>query len=127
FVRYKGLNFREGMNSSEDRELWYKLCCIDKSPFYINKPLSSYNLTAENSLSRDVKNIKNDHFLSMLSRVKQFEAYGNLSPEDSLKLEKFLEIANKWMLMGRYVDGYFKNEYKAYFGKLGYLAMKVTS
>lgn len=127
FVLYEDLNFRVGMDSSEDREVWYKLCCIDKSPFYIDKPLSSYNLTAENSLSRNVHNIKKDHFLTMLNRIKQFEAYENLSPEDSLKFERFLEIANERMLMWRYVDGYFKNEYKTYFGKLGYLLMKVTS
>src|SRR5690606_10026442 len=32
FDEYTDLYFREGLNSSEDREVWYKLCCIDPKP-----------------------------------------------------------------------------------------------
>lgn len=102
FLQRSDLWFRVGLNNSEDREVWYKLCCLDKTPYFINKPLSKYIIDDQQSLTKNVVNISKNHFLSMEERLKTFTKDISITDRKLLLqfLDEFNEIAliNQWKI-----------------------------
>ncbi|MCC2591357.1 glycosyltransferase family 2 protein [Chryseobacterium sp. MFBS3-17] len=110
YIKYKDLYFTEGINNSEDREVWYKLCCIDQSPYYINKSLSIYTLDNINSLTRTNQNL---FFLTMLDRLKNYIKLINCHDRKILvsiiyKINK-IALYNRWDKTKK--EEYLNNEY----------------
>src|SRR5690606_28866287 len=63
--------FSQGVSNSEDREVWYKLSCCDKRPFYIQVPLAKYILhTKQKSLTKSIG--REFHFLTMEKRLENY-------------------------------------------------------
>lgn len=124
FEQYNDLYFRVGLNNSEDREVWYKLACIDKSPFYLNESLSIYIVGVSGSLTSKNYNNMNDQFLEMENRVKAFTEL--ISCEDKYKFFKFLKDFNRKALIGRYRQGTFNECYKKHLGFIEYKILKMT-
>ncbi len=85
--------FTPGLNRSEDREVWYKLCCFDKRPLYVNKCLSIYVImTGQESLSSRGKILDPDfNFLSMEKRIEK-----DLDKLDKIDRSLFLKYLRKF-------------------------------
>jgi glycosyltransferase involved in cell wall biosynthesis len=126
FDKYPDLYFRVGMNNSEDREVWYKLCCIDKHPFYINKSLSIYDVAVEGSLTKQKVMTENEHFLTMINRIEHFEKYCKINDLDKELFRKFIYKLNKELLGSRYVRGGFKKSHKSHLPLKQYYLYKYT-
>ena len=89
FIENNRLFFREGLNNSEDREVWYKLCCLDPNPVYVNKSLSYYKIEqGENNLTNNL----NINFLNMNERLNDF--LKDMEMDDVLKLKKYINKLN---------------------------------
>ena len=127
FEKYPALYFREGMNNSEDREVWYKLCCIDKNPFYIKKSLSIYDLTVEGSLTKQKLMADKEHFLTMMSRIEEFEQFNKIDDLDKELFRKFIFKLNSSYLGARYVKGAFMKSHKPHLSSKLYYLYKYTS
>lgn len=126
FDQHNDLYFREGLNNSEDREVWYKLCCIDKTPYYISKCLSVYNLMVTNSLTKNNTEIHKDHFLSMHERIISFSLYDHLNETDKLQLSTVISDFNKKAIKLNYINGTLKKDYSNYMSKFQYLVFQKT-
>lgn len=122
FKNHNELYFRTGLNNSEDREVWYKLACIDKSPIYIAKSLSIYD-TASDSNSLTKQNF-NEHFLSMEYRISRFTRL--ITVEDKNKLHKYIRKFNRNALIAAYTSGHFKKSHKVHLNILEYNLLKYT-
>ncbi len=120
FLHDERLYFREGVNNSEDREVWYKLACLDSSPFYLNVVLSDYIIDQSgNSLTS--KNITNSkmHFFTMQERLVDF--LNEITDEDSRKLTKYINNLNKKMILHRWAtEKVFPEFYKNHLSNLEY-------
>ncbi len=127
FLMCPELYFRKGMNNSEDREVWYKLCFIDKHPYYINKPLSTYDIEVENSLTKVKKITGEDNFLTMMERIEAFSYFKKATESDIALFRKFIVRLNRSLLGGRYFKGAFKESHKPHLGKVQYYIYKYTS
>lgn len=127
FDKYPDLYFRVGMNNSEDREVWYKLCCIDRSPYYIDKTLSIYNFDTPESLTKMKSITDKEHFLSMLDRLNDFKCYNSIAMEDRERLEKLIFNFNRVRLGYRYIIGSIRDEHKQHLPKTQYNLYKHTS
>lgn len=127
FLMCPELYFRVGMHNSEDREVWYKLCFIDKHPYYINKPLSTYDIQVENSLTKVKKITGKDDFLTMIERIEAFSYFDKASEADKALFRKFIIRLNRSLLGGRYFKGAFKESHKPHLGKAQYYIYKYTS
>ncbi len=89
FIEDERLFFREGLNNSEDREVWYKLCCSYPNPVYINKSLSYYNIEQGGN---NLTNNPNVNFLNMNDRLNDF--FRDMEIDDVLKLKKHINKIN---------------------------------
>lgn len=127
FLKNPQLYFRIGMNNSEDREVWYKLCFIDKHPYYINKAMLIYDIQVENSLTKVKKITGNDDFLTMIERIEAFSYFDKASEADKALFRKFIIRLNRSLLGGRYFKGAFKESHKPHLGKAQYYIYKYTS
>lgn len=127
FERYDHLYFRPKMNNSEDREVWYKLSCIDKSPYYIARPLSIYDLYIPNSLTKTKSGTSKEHFLTMQERIESFQEYQKLPNDDKEKFTTFNSRYVEKMLWGRYIHGEFKPNHKKHLNRWKYKLLKYTS
>ncbi|CEA15290.1 hypothetical protein ING2E5B_0523 [Fermentimonas caenicola] len=127
FDKYPDLYFRVGMNNSEDREVWYKLCCIDKNPFYISKSLSIYDVAVEDSLTKQKVMTDKEHFLTLKDRIEEFEEFEKLYLTDKILFEDFISELNRFHLGGSYVRGIFKEEHKPHLSLAQYYLYKYTS
>lgn len=127
FNEYEDLYFRLGMNNSEDREVWYKLCCIDKRPYYIGKALSTYDSYVPNSLTKLKSGVDKEHFLTMKNRLEEFVAYKELSSKDKRSFVKFNALYIKKLIWGRYLKGALKESHREYIKGYEYFLMKNTS
>lgn len=127
FQEYPDLFFREGLNNSEDREVWYKLCCIDKNPYYIDKSLSLYDVAVEGSLTKQIVATDKEHFLSMMDRIDNFEPYKKLNPSIQEDFKSYIFKINSYFLGNRYVVGSFKKNHKPYLTNIQYFIYKYTS
>lgn len=92
FEENNDLYFRIGMNNSEDREVWYKLCILDKNPYYIKMILSIYYTEIIGSLTQ-IHSTRNDNFLSMKERLLEFY---NIATIDSTNKEKLLDYIDRY-------------------------------
>lgn len=101
FLKYANLYFRDGLNNSEDREVWYKLCCIDFKPFYIRKILTFYDTEMDHE-SLVSLNKKNNYmnFLTMQERIKDYT--NTLNPLGRKKLLQHIYSLNKRALLSRW-------------------------
>lgn len=125
FEIYPELYFKEGINNSEDREVWYKLCGIDNHPFYIKKSLSIYRLDDINSLT---KSQTADHFLKLLDRLKVSTIYKKMSFENQHKLSLYINSFNTKAIKGYYLrNDKMKGEYKNYLTFFSWIVLKSTS
>lgn len=104
FIERPDLYFTEGINNSEDREVWYKLSCLSKSPLYIAKSLSTYivDVNDSNSLTRNKNEISNMHFLSMKDRLVGF--VDMLDRSDRVKLFDYIDKFNKRAILNLWCD-----------------------
>lgn len=127
FDKYPDLYFRVGMNNSEDREVWYKLCCIDKHPFYISKSLSIYDVAVEDSLTKQKVMTDKEHFLTMMSRIEEFEQFNKIDDLDKELFRKFIFKLNSSYLGARYVKGAFMKSHKPHLSSKLYYLYKYTS
>lgn len=127
FDKYPDLYFRVGMNNSEDREVWYKLCCIDKHPFYISKSLSIYDVAVEGSLTKQKVMTDKEHFLTMMSRIEEFEQFNKIDDLDKELFRKFIFKLNSSYLGARYVKGAFMKSHKPHLSSKLYYLYKYTS
>ena len=124
FDTYSGLYFRTGLNNSEDREVWYKLACVDKSPVNIAKPLSIYKVDNGESLTQKDLKTPQDHFLTMQSRVEDFALL--IPDEDKLKLFEYIRRFNRKSLFNRYKYGHFKKTYNEHLSAVEYFVLSKT-
>lgn len=127
YYKYPDLFFRVGMNNSEDREVWYKLCCIDKHPFYISKSLSIYDVAVEDSLTKQKVMTDKEHFLTMMSRIEEFEQFNKIDDLDKELFRKFIFKLNSSYLGARYVKGAFKKSHKPHLYTVQYHIYNYTS
>ncbi len=127
FDDHPDLYFREGINNSEDREVWYKMCCIDQSPFYIKQTLSIYCLDDPNSLTKGSTTTKDD-YLSLYERIKQSDIFNNATSENKIKLKKYIQNFNNKAIKGYYLKNKaMKQSYKAYVSNKEWFLMKLTA
>jgi glycosyltransferase involved in cell wall biosynthesis len=127
FDKNPDLYFREGINNSEDREVWYKMCCIDQSPFYIKQTLSVYCLDDPNSLTKG-STISKDDYLSLYDRIKQSDIFKNTASENKLKLKKYIDKFNNRAIKGYYLKNKrMKQSYKNYLSNKEWFLMNATS
>lgn len=124
FKKHKDLYFREGLNNSEDREVWYKLCCVDNKPFYIKKALAFYDLGIGNSLSKQSVIIKGFPFLNMRERVEPFFKYTNTHNIELFS--KFLKKYNIGQIKNNYIKGNWTNEFKNHIGYISFIFFEKT-
>ncbi len=124
FLREERLYFREGINNSEDREVWYKLACLDSSPFYLNVTLSDYIIDQSgNSLTSQKLAISKTNFLSMQERLNHFLV--ELNQQDATKLIKYIHIFNKKVIFSRWsVSNTFPEDFKKHLNYYEYLFLK---
>lgn len=122
FEEYQDLYFTVGINNSEDREVWYKLCCIDQSPYYIRESLSIYTLDNENSLTK-TRNLQ-FHFLTMENRLKSF--FKHIDKKNELLFRKYIKNYNINLIKGNYINNKFHNEFKLYLTSLQFLIYSTT-
>jgi len=120
FDVYPDLYFREGLNNSEDREVWYKLCCIDRSPYNISKTLSIYDVNVSGSLTNNASRERKNHYLTMIERLSSFQPYIKLNKTNKYKIEKHIISFNKKAIKNNYVSGIWIEEYKLYLTKFEY-------
>ncbi|QQX75956.1 MULTISPECIES: glycosyltransferase family 2 protein [Aequorivita] len=120
FDIYPDLYFREGLNNSEDREVWYKLCCIDRSPYNISKSLSIYDVNVSGSLTKNKTETVKAHFLNMNKRLSEFHSYVSLDDSDKKKFENFIFNFNRTLIKSAYIGGFIKDDYKDYLNKFEY-------
>ncbi len=128
FSAYNDMFFREGMNNSEDREVWYKLAIVDKSPYYIRKCLSSYDMTQDiNSLTKKITVKSNLNFLSMKKRLQEFGCYSLLENVDKKYIDVNLRKFNRKALLNIYIrENEIIEEGKMYFTSLELFILKKT-
>lgn len=117
------LFFREGISNSEDREVWYKLCFLDKSPYYINKSLSIYYVDVPDSLT---KSSTGNQFLNLEENLYASTLYDKVDVEDKIKITNYISLFNrnalKWKYMnGESLDTYYKN----YFTRKDLILLKI--
>lgn len=109
FMNDSGLFFREGMNNSEDREVWYKLALAKKRSFYVNEYLSTY-IVDHSIESLTGNNNKYFHFLSMWNRLQSYMSL--LSIEEKMLFENFIhdynktQISNYWMTLNTFPEDF---------------------
>lgn len=98
------LYFREGLNNSEDREVWYKLSILFPQPVYINKTLSSYIIDySGTSLTRLQSKKQNVFpFLDMQKRLQ--EVINETSKPNEKKITKFIQIYNQNAILGNWIN-----------------------
>lgn len=126
YTKYKDLYFTEGINNSEDREVWYKLCCIDQSPYYINKSLSIYTLDNPNSLTKS-NSINKHNFLTMFTRLRNSFMFSKLENSNKFLLEKYIQKYNINAIKGVYSRNYIiPYEFKEHLPKLKWLILNNT-
>ncbi|SDM17313.1 glycosyltransferase family 2 protein [Pedobacter antarcticus] len=127
FHKYPDLRFREGVNNSEDREVWYKICCIDKSPYYIRKILSIYILDDSNSLTKNTSTCQ-DHYLSLYEKIAQFDIFRTMDDENKLKLKRYISYFNTRAIKGYYSrNSKMKHSHKMHLSKTQWRILKSTS
>lgn len=127
FDNHPDLYFREGINNSEDREVWYKMCCIDQSPFYIKQTLSIYCLDDPNSLTKG-STIHKDDYLSLYDRIEPSDIFKNTASENKIKLKKYIAKFNNTAIKGYYLKNKaMKQSYKSYVSNKEWFLMNSTS
>ncbi len=127
FNNYEDLYFSLNINNSEDREVWYKLCCIDSSPYYINKSLSVYKIDDENSLTKNSKSLGNNNFLTVRDRIEKFILYHKVTSSNKIKFIKYLDNFNKKAIFGYYIrNKKLRPEYKFYVGTIIWILLTKT-
>jgi len=124
FFTYDALWFTRGLRGSEDREVWYKLSCIDCQPIYIAKPLSTYCINVTGSLTKVNGASLNDDFLTMSDRLADYLSL--TTEENSRKLREYLWVFNRKALLQRYVKGSLGNQYRKNFRSAEFLFLSLT-
>ncbi|MDM1541805.1 glycosyltransferase family A protein [Empedobacter sp. 189-2] len=126
FIKYEDLFFTEGINNSEDREVWYKLCCLDKTPFYIQKSLSIYTLDINNSLTKS-KSISNNSYLKLYERLCSSTIFLQTNIDNRKILKKYIENFNKNAIRVHYINNNnFEPVYVNYISNWEYFLLKYT-
>ncbi|MFZ4862683.1 glycosyltransferase family 2 protein [Sphingobacterium sp. Mn56C] len=115
FYDNEDLWFSLGINNSEDREVWYKLSCIDKSPYYLGEPLSMYLLDDVNSLTKNKGYLSKNHFLSMRDRLDGY--LNRISLSDRSKLCRYIELFNENAIIQQWRNGQIDDSLFKYIGK----------
>ena len=124
FTKNAELYFREGMNNSEDREVWYKLCFLDKSPYYINKSLSIYFIDVLDSLT---KQNQSTQFLDLEDNLLKSNLTQYRSSKDQQKFSLFIKLFNKRALKIRYMKGEsLEKYYNMHFSKNELIILKIA-
>jgi len=126
FVTYPDLLFTEGINRTEDREVWYKLCCVDSSPYYISSVLSEYNLCDLSSLTKNINESQKDDFLTLCSRVENFGPFQNLDVINSRKMISFINYHTLVSIRSMYIKYGLKPSYKPYINTFMWVLLKST-
>lgn len=126
FDKYHELYFRAGMNNSEDREVWYKLCCIDTHPYYISKSLSIYDTHVPDSLTKNNINTSKEHYLSMEERITTSSIYTCLSNQNRKKIVKLIRKVNLKAIKNRYVTGELNSLHKNHLPSTSFLFYNST-
>lgn len=99
FLEDERLYFTEGINNSEDREVWYKLCCKFPKPYYVNKTLSTY------FVDRRSNSLTSNHTITFLSMERRLECFINqYLVNDNIKLRSFIESYNKGIMLNYWVN-----------------------
>ena len=99
FEKDTRLFFREGVNNSEDREVWYKLACLKVKTFYVQEILSKYIVDKrEESLTGNIN--RKFHFLKMDEKLKEFYLY--LDDFEKVAFREFICEFNKKIILGSY-------------------------
>lgn len=126
FLIEHNIAFTVGINNSEDREVWYKLCCYDKNPLYINSVLSKYIIhKCQNSLTRNVIGSKKMDFLTVYSRLE--DDLRCLDEIDNKKLLAFITKFNKRAIQDYWVQLHcFPKEFQEYISVNDYVWMTRT-
>ncbi|GEM62179.1 glycosyl transferase [Sphingobacterium faecium NBRC 15299] len=124
FANNSELYFKEGINNSEDREVWYKLCALDNNPYYVMKSLSIYKLDDVNSLT---KIQTADHFLKLFDRIQVSTIYENMNFDDKQKLILHLNNFNSKAIKGYYLrNTKMKDNYKNYLSSSRWFILNTT-
>ncbi len=127
FDKYDELLFRVGLNNSEDREVWYKLGCIDRCPFYISQSLSEYDAFVPNSLTTSSQHTRNEHYLTMEYRLQSSTLFKNIPINDQNKIRTLIRKINKQEINGRFVEGVFNKKHKEHLSLARYTFFSVTA
>ncbi len=114
FLQNDNFFFKEGINHSEDREVWYKLIFYFPRLFYLNKVLATYiRDTSGNSLTSS-SNIK-FNFTDLERRLHN--DLKNLPTDRAEKFKTFLFKFNRRASLNIWILKSFKDEMKVYFSK----------
>lgn len=100
FMNDSRLFFREGINNSEDREVWYKLSLLFTRPLYINRILSYYIIDDSGTSLTGMQSIdpKHFHFLEMQKRLQ--EVYSSSNAENVKKMSSYINKFNLNAILG---------------------------
>ena len=126
FLNEYNITFPSGINNSEDREVWYKLCCCNKKPFYIKEFLSKYIVhSQQGSLTTANLNETKFHFIDMEERLKSHLGYA--SESDKIKLHLFIVKINKIAIYNLWSRLHkLPVEFRQYLPKTSYIMLRST-
>ncbi len=124
FIQDDRLFFKEGINHSEDREVWYRLLFRYPNPFYIKEPLTDYIIDVT-GMSLNTNNLMNFSFLELKDRLSD-DLY-MLEDHRRLKFLKFIDAFNRKVLWVKWVSTGWKSQYKSYLSEYDVILMKKMS
>jgi len=124
FKKNKELYFRNGVNNSEDREVWYKLACIKANTAYLPNVLSKYVVDDKVHSLTGNKN-REYHFLKMEENLSPF--LKKIDEGEKELLLKHIRNFNKKAIQNYYINlNKFPNEFKPHLSKFNFLLFKNT-
>lgn len=102
FKKNEELYFRKGMNRSEDREVWLKLCLMDSKPYYIKKCLAVYVKDDNKSLTT----IESIDYLSMKERIVTSSMYkqSELTTQEKRTFIEWVEKYTQGLILSDFVN-----------------------
>ena len=117
FEKDSRIFFKEGVNNSEDREVWYRLMFRYPRLYYINQVLSYYILDADtDSLTK--RSDRKSHFLSLKNRLANDLEDQTILPADRRdKIEQFIDSFNRKALWYQWKNEILRKEDKSYLTK----------
>ncbi|WP_312789817.1 glycosyltransferase [Sphingobacterium sp.] len=124
FINDDKLFFKEGINNSEDREVWIRLLFRYPNAYYIQEALTEYLI----DLSGQSLNTSNDNNYSFLDLERRLEDdFTNLTEERKLKITIALSKFNRKALWRKWVKRGWDSKFQKHLSDKDIKLMKIFS